>query len=107
MGKLNTIAEEIRQSLERKPTGAVSKPLARGLTIVMQRFEGNWRLALGREGVDPSAMEVEICKDAFKVPEGAWEERLTKAYIHPKTHRTINYHVVNFKWVEEVPELVH
>lgn len=104
MGKLNTIAQEMRQTLSAKSTGAVSKPLARGLTVVMQRVEGRWRLALGREGVDPSDMEVEICKAAFKVPTGAWEERLIKDYTHPKTRRTIKYHVVNLKWVEEVRE---
>lgn len=104
MGKLNRIADEIRQSLERKPNGAISRPLPRGLTVVMQRVEGHWRLALGRESVYPSEMEVDICKAAFHVPAGAWEERTTKSYIHPKTRRTIQYHVVNLKWVEEVRE---
>lgn len=104
MGKLDTIAQEMRQSLERKPTGAVQRPLARGLTVVMQRIEGHWRLALGREGTDPGEMEVEICKTAFNVPPGAWEERVIKPYTHPKTRRTIQYHVVNLKWVEEVKE---
>lgn len=104
MGKLNDLAKEMRSDLEMKPQGAIYKPLARGLKVVMQRTQGNWRLALGREGVDPSEMEIEICKAAFRVPPGCHEERVKKPSVHPKTKRTIQYHVVNLTWREEVRE---
>ncbi len=100
------MAKEIRQELEQKPQGAIYKPLAKGLKVVMQRTHGNWRLALGREGVYPSEMEVEICKAAFRVPVGCAEVRLVKPSVHPKTRRAISYHVVNLTWVEEVREYV-
>lgn len=104
MGKLNDVAKGMRSDLEAKEQGAIYKPLARGLKVVMQRTAGQWRLALGREGVYPSEMEIDICRAAFHVPAGCEESRTVKPSVHPKTRRTIQYHVVNMTWREEVRE---
>ena len=90
--------------LEMKPQGAIYKPLARGLKVVMQRTQGNWRLALGREGVYPSEQEIEICRAAFHVPAGCAESMRVAFSVHTKTRRTIQYHVVDMTWREEVRE---
>ena len=74
--------------------------LSHGLHIVMGRMEGQWRLALGREKVAPSDTEVDICRTAFKVPEGASEDRRKHSRRHPKTGRLVVYNVVELQWME-------
>ena len=70
----------------------------------MSRTDGNWRLALGREGVYPSDQEIEICRASFHVPAGCAESKRVSPSVHPKTKRVINYCVVDLTWVEEVRE---
>lgn len=96
-GGLAVIARELRSRAAERPTHA---KLPRGLEIVMERCEGRWRLALGREQVSPSDEEVEICRRSFNVPEGAEEWRRTKTSTHPKTGRARSYVIVGFCWVE-------
>lgn len=75
--------------------------LEKGLDIILHRLdEHQWRLALAREDVYPSDMEVEIVRAAFDVPEAADESRSDKQYTHPKTKRTINYRRVEVTWQE-------
>lgn len=96
-GGLAVIARELRDRAAVKPTHA---KLPRGLEIVMERRDGRWRLALGRERVSPSDEEVEICRRTFNVPEGADEWRRTKTSTHPKTNRERTYVIVEFFWRE-------
>ena len=75
--------------------------LEHGLDIILHRLDDHqWRLAMAREGVYPSDMEVEIVRNAFDVPEAAEEARSEKQYTHPKTKRTINYRRVEVTWQE-------
>lgn len=75
--------------------------LDHGLDIILHRLdEHQWRLAMAREGVYPSDMEVEIVRTAFDVPEAAEEARSDKQYTHPKTKRVINYRRVEVTWQE-------
>lgn len=75
--------------------------LANGLDIILHRVdEHRWRLALAREGVYPSDIEVSIVRGCFDVPEAAEEERSEKQHRHPKTGREINYRRVEITWQE-------
>lgn len=75
--------------------------LSHGLDIILHRVdELQWRLAVAREGVYPSDMEVEVVRTAFDVPEAAEEARSEKEYTHPKTKRTIYYRRVEVTWQE-------
>ena len=86
--KLNTLAGELHARLETKgDVAALHRPLPHGLQLVMQRQDRHrWRLALGREGVYPSDMEVEICRQAFAVPDTAEITKRTAAFRHPKRY---------------------
>ncbi len=93
------LAGEMPEAVER--TGKwVHMKMPHGLELVMQRKEGRWRLAMGREMVYPSDAEVEVCRDAFAVPAGAEQERLMRMRKHAKTGRTITYYVVEVTWRE-------
>jgi len=100
--KLSNLAHTMRLKLCNQNSGALHHPLPRGLHIVLQRTNHQWRLGLGREAVYPSDMEITICRSAFGVPEGASEERLDAWHTHAKTRRNIHYFVVNLRWREEV-----
>jgi hypothetical protein len=76
--------------------------LAHGLDIILQRVdEHHWRLALAREGIYPSDTEIAICRESFDVPPAAEESRKQKVHHHPKTKRTIVYHVAELTWIEQ------
>ncbi len=97
--QLAKLAGEMREAVERTGTW-VHHRLGHGLELVMQRKEGRWRLALGREMVYPSETEVDVCRQAFAVPAGAEQERLMRMRRHAKTGRTITYYVVEVTWRE-------
>jgi hypothetical protein len=72
-----------------------------GLDMILQRVDDHqWRLALAREGVYPSDVEVELLRTAFDVPEAAEEARSQKSHTHPKTKREITYNRVELTWQE-------
>lgn len=104
--KLSDLAQTMRLKLCTQNSGALHHPLPRGLHIVLQRTNHQWRLGLGREGVYPSDIEVSICQSAFGVPEGASEERVDAWHTHAKTRRSIHYFVINLRWREEQAELM-
>jgi hypothetical protein len=98
--KLATVAA-IMYSHVTKPKDWDRAKLANGLDIILQRVdEHQWRLAMARESVYPSDIEVEIVRSTFDVPEAAEEARSEKTYTHPKTHRLINYRRVEITWQE-------
>lgn len=75
--------------------------LVNGLDIILHRVtDTQWRLALAREGVYPSDVEVELLRTAFDAPEAAEEARSDKQHTHPKTGRTITYKRVELTWQE-------
>lgn len=75
--------------------------LTNGLDIILHRVtDSQWRLAMAREGVYPSEVEVELLRTAFDVPEAAEEARSEKSHTHPKTKRQISYRRVELTWQE-------
>jgi hypothetical protein len=92
------MAQEMRAAALR--TGAVHRPLVKGLQVVLRWEDERWRLALGREGVFPSETEVEVCRRAFAVPEGVETARREASWRHPKTLRAVRWQVVEMSWVE-------
>ena len=99
--KLQETAIAMRLALISKEQGAKHHPLPRGLHLVLQRTDCRWRLALGREWVYPSDVEVKICKAAFNVPEGAQEIRTERPSRHPQSKRPLVFYVVELTWREE------
>lgn len=76
--------------------------LAHGLDIILHQVDDHrWRLALAREGIYPSDTEIAVCRDSFDVPPAAEESRSQKVHHHPKTRRTIVYHVAELTWLEQ------
>lgn len=75
--------------------------LANGLDIILHHVdEHRWRLAMAREGVYPSELEVSIVRGCFEAPESAEEARSEKTHHHPKTNRPITYRRVEVTWLE-------
>ena len=75
--------------------------LANGLDVILQHVnDGRWRLALARENVYPSDVEVDVCRKSFDVPDAAEEQRSEKQHKHPKTGRIIEYRRVELFWME-------
>ncbi len=74
--------------------------LRNGLELVLQRRDQQWRLALGRDGVQPSDVEVETVCKAFDVPAAVEQLRTQVLRTMPKTNRRAIYHVVELYWVE-------
>ena len=70
------------------------RTLRNGLELVLQRKERQWRLALGRDGVMPSEVEVDVVRKAFDVPAAAEPVRAQRYRPMPKTGRQALYHVV-------------
>ena len=97
--RLALLAGEMRDAVESTGRHAHQK-LPHGLEIVMQRTDGRWRLAMAREGVWPSDVEVDICRREFHVPEGSVERRKRHSRRHPKTGRQLFYSVVELCWME-------
>ena len=97
--RLSLLAGEMRDAVESTGRHAHQK-LPHGLEIVMQRTDGRWRLAMAREGVWPSDVEVEVCLREFHVPDGSPERRRHHSRRHPKTGRQVVYSVVEVNWME-------
>ena len=76
------------------------RTLSRGLQVVLSYDEDRWRLALRRENVPPSEDEIEICMQAWEVPESAHRTMSTASARHPLTDRIVKYHTVELTWLE-------
>jgi hypothetical protein len=75
--------------------------LPSGLNIILHRVtDQRWRLALARESVYPSDVEVQVIRAAFAVPVDADETRGEKLHRHPKTGREITYRRIEITWLE-------
>lgn len=99
--KLDQIAATMYADVDRPGKWTRTK-LAHGLDMILHRVdEHRWRLALAREGIYPSDTEIAICRESFDVPPAAEEKRTQKVHHHPKTKRTIVYHVAELTWIEQ------
>ena len=97
---LDALATNMREMLNVQGIRFVHRRLARGLEIVLQRDDHKWRLALGRTDVAPSDSEIEICRDAFGVPEGTEVSNVSKKRWNPKTGTATLMYVVDMTWTE-------
>ena len=98
--KLEFMAREMRKELGMVQRGWLHQQLMRSLHIVLERNGEQWRLALGREKVFPSAVEAEICQDAFQVPQGTellWIEPTVRGRGH---RRYKDYFLLEMRWRE-------
>ena len=90
---LAIIAAEMRHYALAHPRGA-DQPIQRyqrrlsGGLVVTLFYRGGWLLSLAREGVDPGAKEIAICKHHFNVPPYARVER----------RRNGDWHIARFYW---------
>jgi len=98
--RLDSLAANMRAQLEPIDNGWLQLPLPGGLIIVLQRNAEHWRLALGRETVAPSDIEVDVCARAFQVPPGSEPAWTTKSRQVAKTNRVAQYHVAELTWEE-------
>ena len=98
-GNLVAIANDMRTHVERP--GWAQQTLPRGLQVIFQRTNDNrLRLAMARETVYPSDVEVELVCAAFGVPEGAEVQRSQKGWTNPKTGRAILFSRIEVYWRE-------
>ena len=98
---LQSIALDMRRMLTDTDAAWVHRRLSHGLEIVLQRkSNGRWRLALGRESVQPSDQELAVCRPLFGVPVDAEERRFSTSKIQAKTNRLTLYHIAEMEWVE-------
>lgn len=101
---LANVANTMRARLGTTADGWLLHVLGRSLAIVLDRKADAWRLALGRATIFPSVKEIEICRAAFGVPEGA-----AMAWLEPgmgqRSARFAQYWVVELRWVERVEEV--
>ena len=99
--KLQTIAEKMRASVAKHETGWTAATLPGGLDLVLSRQSAEqWRLALRRERVYPSATEESILAEVFAVPEGTEPVRRSTPETNPTTKRTVRWCVSEFAWRE-------
>ena len=54
---------------------------------------------MAREGVYPSAVEVQVMRNAFDVPVATEEVNKQKPRFHPKTGRLIRLHLIEMEWI--------
>lgn len=106
MIKLKYIADGMRMDAENRPFGYVHKTLAGGLELVLSHIEDQWRLALRRENVYPSANELAIVQPLFNIPVGTEPSYRQHVATHPTTHRRITWQIVEFSW-REIPDAHH
>ncbi len=97
-GRLDAIAAEMRMILQQTDARFVHRKLAKGLELVLQRTGRQYRLALARPDILPSASEIEICAAAFRVPAGAEPHHITKT--RPGKTGLLTYHVAELYWTE-------
>lgn len=98
--RLEQMAADLRKQLDPIDNGWRQVALPGGLYIVLQRNGEQWRLALGREHVAPSDVEVDVCSHAFRVPPGSEPHWTTKRRQMPRTNRVAEYHVAEILWEE-------
>lgn len=78
MIRLHQIAADMRRMVDLPDARYVHRTLSRGLELVLQRKERQYRLALGRTDRPPSDLEVRICAEAFAVPPDTEPQRTVK-----------------------------
>ncbi len=98
--KLVEIAAEMRCQLAEGNGGYRSIPLRGGLEIVLSRAGEQWWLTLKRPDVSPSQNEVDICRRAFGVAEGAGERVFARRMLMAKTRELALFRGVEFSWQE-------
>ena len=99
-GALSVMADEMRSAvLAQQPPMAVWRPLQRGLILVLERTDQEWRLALGRKDVYPSEQEIAICQGAFTVPVGTQVAKRTQQRLNSQ-RKLVTFYVVEMFWRE-------
>ena len=101
---LKQIAQEMRAILDGPGAAWVHRRLSRGLEIVLQREERQYRLALGRLDTWPSLAEIIVCRQAFAVPHGTEPKRIEKkrpSRVSPGFAHDLTVYVVELLWQEE------
>ena len=97
--QLTAIAAEMRAMIVTSGAHWAHRRLAHGLELVLQRRGRQWRLALGRPDVRPSAEEVAVCMEAFDVaPDTDWHYD-SKVKIG-RSNQGVEYHVAEMFWTE-------
>lgn len=79
--QLEGIAVAMRTQLADVKKGWVQRALFGGLSLVLEKRGQIWRLAIGRQGRQPSATEARIVGEAFGLPaaiEWSWGQRKRK-----------------------------
>jgi len=78
MSKLQALADAMVARATRRPGMPVKKLLPRGLGLGfgISPDGAKARLVIMRKGVEPSEIEIEIIRQAFRVPEAAQEKRI-------------------------------
>ena len=100
--KLITTAADMRRLIERSGARWVHRRLPRGLELVLQTTtDRQWRLALARPDVPPSAEEIAICQRAFGVPPGTEATLITKERQAKKAPAIVRMHVAEMYWTEQ------
>lgn len=93
--KLDKIAAELASRAVQSPGKPQRKILPRGLVLSLTAWTdggpqtSGWCLKLGRKQATPSDQEIQICWDAFKVPDGA---------TMSESHLIEDWHVVGIEW---------
>jgi len=104
--KLDSIAAYMRQRITDAGAPWNHQRLAHGLKLVLQRHLEptgviRWRLALGREAVQPSDDEVAICRRSFGVPDAAEPTRRQAVRTNSKTRKSTVWHIAELEWREQ------
>jgi len=68
-------------------------PCTLGLNIVIEHTGDTWRLKLGRRDTHPSAMEITICKAAFRL-------RADHPLLY---HAKDGWHIISVTWTGPAP----
>jgi hypothetical protein len=76
--KLKVIAAEMQSRLQDVRRGWVQRNLFGGLSVVLERRDNQWRLALARPNTLPSTVEENVAGEAFGVPAGVVWDRGTR-----------------------------
>ena len=95
---LKTLAGKMIEHMQNIANGWVQQPLADGARLVLQRNGDSWRLAVGVEFGQPQ--EIELLREAFRVPEGTEQKAAVREWTHPKTLRRIKWNVIEMRWIQ-------
>ena len=102
--KLQVIANRMRASVAGRAFGWTQQTLPGGLDVVLSHNGEKWRLALRREKVFPSQVEMGILCDVFGVAEGTEPQRRQTCDVNEVTQRRIEWRCIEYNW-REVEEL--